>query len=635
MVDCDNTDDAEFDADIAGLGVLIAFLATSLVAISTLVVAFMSFSVPSRLLNTGDTVMACGFRRFRRRLHLDDSKLKQVNTRNERIDAYKAFLHSTSDQILVSQVAILVAATKIQAEITIYSANIVIALGCLASTVHLGCFPFYVDRLRDHDIAKHLRFITMIGGSGILVFWLIVQLSYTWDMESHVYFTCVLKDYRLDGGDLFDNILAIPVPFAVLFGTYDIWQILYRQEPRDNEAVGGETQGLRRLSRAAESPDGPQQGNDQDIEMQTLQTALPQRLYEHCSGSSTITLSRLEQEVLAIGQALEVGGNESNSSENGYGQFLSRLFQRTSERRTIRAIRDQTLEDKRPTLLNRWLQLKALKILTRKPKSRRSLKTHIYRIAERWAYHQCRGSFVWRIFWLWSGNVYGIIEVFASRCATTELEGDPDHWGFGQVVPLALLALPIFTAMEGYADYKRQVRAKTQDYQESARETSSRVTTPTDNPIVTAQPTQTAMSRDEDKTVQFVKELLRDRARNLGYPCLYDWVRGVALEEQPILQVAAGLQAVFMLLVTSFLGSFMASGFSIGNSVLLGILAAMIVRRVVDLVFISDAVTGLPLILDKLGCDGTNESVQVRDHARHMMAAQAAGEMEQDAEDDE
>ncbi|KAJ4012431.1 hypothetical protein NW752_008121 [Fusarium irregulare] len=590
MVDCNNTDNAEFDADIAGLGVLIAFLATSLVAISTLVAAFVTLSVPSRLLNTGDAVIACGIRRLRRRPHEDDPKVKDVDTRKERIDAYKAFLHSASDQILVSQVAILVAATIIQGEITIYSANIVIALGCLASTVHLGCFPFYVDRLRDHDIAKLLRAIAMTAGSGILVFWLIVQLSYTWDMESHVYFTCVLKDYKLDGDYLFDSILAIPVPFTILFGTYDIWQLLYKQSPRDDEAAGEETQGLQRLSRAVEGSNAPQQGTGQDIEMQTLPTALPQRLYEHCSGSSTITLSKIEQEVLAISRALGGGGNGSNNSDNSYDHLA---------------------------------------------KSPKSLRTRVYLRAEQWAYHQCRGSFVWRIFWLWSGNVYGIIVVFASRYATTELEGDRDHWGFGQVVPLALLALPIFTAMEGHADYKRQVRAKKQDQEKTAEGTSLPATAPINNSIATPQQTQDAISQDEDEAVRFVKEVLRNRARYLGYPCLYDWVLGVAHEEQPILQVATGCQAVLMFFVTTLLGLFMALSLSTGILVLLGILAAMIGRRIADLVFISDAVTDLPQILDRLSADGTNDLVQVRDHAQHMMVAQAAGEMEQDAADNQ
>ena len=185
--------------------------------------------------------------------------------------------------------------------------------------------------------------------------------------------------------------------------------------------------------------------------MQTLQTALPQRLYEHCSGSSTITLSKIEQEVLAISKVLDGGENGSNNSDNSYDHLLSSLFQRTSERRTIEAIRDQTLEEKRPALLNKWLQLEALKLLIVRPRSLNSLKARVYGTAERWAYHQCRGSFVWRILWLWSGNVYGITVVFTARYAATELEGDPDDWGFGQVVPLALLALPILTAMEGHA----------------------------------------------------------------------------------------------------------------------------------------------------------------------------------------
>jgi len=142
------------------------------------------------------------------------------------------------------------------------------------------------------------------------------------------------------------------------------------------------------------------------------------------------------------------------------------------------------------------------------------------------------------------------------------------------------------------------------------------------------------VSRDEGEAVQFVKELLRNRAGDLGYPYLYDWVRGVALEEQPILQAAAGCQAVFMFLVTTILGSFMAVGPSTGILVLLSISALMIIRRVLDLVTISKAVRGLPQILDKLGGDVANRSVQAGDYAWNMVTAQAVGEMEQDAEED-
>ena len=55
-----------------------------------------------------------------------------------------------------------------------------------------------------------------------------------------------------------------------------------------------------------------------------------------------------------------------------------------------------------------------------------------------------------------------------------------------------------------------------------------------------------------------------------------------------------------MFLVTTLLGLFMALNSSTGILVLLGILAAMIGRRIADLVFISDAVTDLPQILHRL-----------------------------------
>ncbi|CAG7557581.1 unnamed protein product [Fusarium equiseti] len=621
MVDCHHTEDVEFDADIAGLGVSKPSQATFLALMSF--AAFVTLSVPSRLLNTGDAVMACGVRLFRRQPSGDDPKLNQVNTRNERIDAYKAFLHSTSDQILVSQAAILIAATIIHEEITIYSANIVIALGCLASTVHLGCFPFYADRLRDHDTAKLLRVLAMTAGSAILVFMLMVQLSDSWDEYLHM--TCAL------------------IPLTVLYGTYEIIQLLYKQPHQDDEAPGKRVQSRQRPSRTAENASSPQQGTGQDIEMQALQIPVPRRLYEYRSGSSSLFLSKIEREALAVYEVLRDDGendaNNTNGSENSYDQLRLELFQRTLKKRTMKETREQTREEIRPALLNKWLQLEALKLLIAKPQSRDSLRARVYMTAERWAYHQCRGSFVWRILWLWSGNVYGITTVIISRSTVTGLEGDPDHWGFGQVVPLALLALPIFAAMEGHAEYKRQVQARMHKQQEASRRQNSLVISPMHDPTAGSQRTQDAMSRDEDDALQFVEELLRNRARSIGYPFVYDWLQGVRFEEIPTLQAAAGCQATFIFLMTTLLGLCMALGTAtIGTApmivVLLLVCVIMPLRRAVELVMISKTTRNLPQILSRLGGGATKEPVQVGDYGWHMMTAQAVGETEQDAEND-
>jgi hypothetical protein len=194
--------------------------------------------VPPRLFNAGDTVLSTQIRDFLRKLRRRLPKLKRVklvDSRSERIDAFMAFMLSISDQILVSQVAILIAACIIHVEITIYSVNIVIALGCLASTVHLGSFPFYIDRLRDHGAAKMVRVIAMAAGSGMLVFMLIIQLSSTWDMETRVYFTCALHDFQIRGDDIANCVIGLFVPLTVLYSTYEIVQLLYTEQPARSE----------------------------------------------------------------------------------------------------------------------------------------------------------------------------------------------------------------------------------------------------------------------------------------------------------------------------------------------------------------------------------------------------------------
>lgn len=211
-----------------------------MVAFITLLAAYITLSVPPRLCNAGDTVLSTHLRDYLRKLRRKLPKLKRVkvvDSQSERIDAFMAFMLSISDQILVSQVAILIAAFIIHVEITIYSVNIVIALGCLASTVHLSSFPFYIDRLRDHGTAKMVRVIAMAAGSGMLAFVLIIQLSYTWNMETRVYFTCVLHDFQIGGDDIANRVIGLFVPISVLYGTYEIVQLLYTKQPLRSEFI--------------------------------------------------------------------------------------------------------------------------------------------------------------------------------------------------------------------------------------------------------------------------------------------------------------------------------------------------------------------------------------------------------------
>lgn len=75
----------------------------------------------------------------------------------------------------------------------------------------------------------------MVAGSGMLAFVLIIQLSYTWDMETHVYFTCVLHDFQIRGDDIANRVIGLFVPISVLYGTYEIVQLLYTKQPPRSE----------------------------------------------------------------------------------------------------------------------------------------------------------------------------------------------------------------------------------------------------------------------------------------------------------------------------------------------------------------------------------------------------------------
>ncbi|KAF9762890.1 hypothetical protein IL306_003283 [Fusarium sp. DS 682] len=219
--------------------------------------------------------MAAGARRMYHRLRAKFPKTKRtkaVQNRSERTQAFMAFMIAISDQILVSQASILIAAFIIHDDITIYSSNIVIALGCLASTVHLGTFPFYIDRLKDHNAAKLIRVLAMVAGSGMLVFMLVIQLSYTWDMETYAYFTCTLHDYQLNGNDLLNLIDQMFVPLTVLYGTYEIIHLLYREQPVDDKSSGPGAEGNEsHISRGNRADlDAQQPTDDEGTELQTL-----------------------------------------------------------------------------------------------------------------------------------------------------------------------------------------------------------------------------------------------------------------------------------------------------------------------------------------------------------------------------
>ncbi|KAF5646555.1 hypothetical protein F25303_5366 [Fusarium sp. NRRL 25303] len=503
--------DVEFDADIAGPGVLAAFLITSLIALTTLILAFLTISVPARLLNSGVAVIATGVRRTYHRLRAKFPKTKRtkvVHSRAERTHAFMSFMIAISDQILVSRASVLIAALIIHDDITIYSANIVITLGCLASTVHLGSFPFYIDRIKDHSSAKLIRVLAMVTGSGMLVFLLVIQLSYTWDMESHVYFICTLQDYQMNdemgGEDYISIFIGMFVPLT----------------PGDEKPNGSGTQSESIVPRQNRSNLNAQQLQDNGgIELQMLRTL------EHQAST--------ENYVDPSGIAIE-------------------------------------------------------------------------------------------------SNVYGIITIFTSRAVTTGMSGNPNEMGFGQVVPLTLLALPIFAAMEGHADYKQKLKSI-----EKAHVDQANLEVPVTGSMrsqLRGQSTQRQNMPEEINiaSIKTVQDVLKKRAKDIGYPELYNWVTGDDLTSASSLQMGVAVHAAVMFAITTLLSFSMACDIANINITLIVFLFVFAARRLIGLCLVGLDMRSYPMILDHLGCTGHLLDQQSGSQDESMVAEQAAGDTGED-----
>ncbi|VTO93929.1 unnamed protein product [Fusarium graminearum] len=616
-MDCDperlrnlvKNDEVEFDADIAGLGVLIAFVATSVSVIIVLVSAFVTLSIPSYLLNIGDAVIASGIRRLYHRLLGAYSKPKHakvVDTRNERIAAYKAFLHSTSDQLLVSQVAIMIAALATREEITIYSCNIVIALACLASTVHLGCFPFYMDRLKDHRAAKLIRILAMVSGLGTLIFLLIIQCSLSWDETTHVYLKCAMQDYTLFGFAIVERLYRAFIPFTVIYCAWEVFRLSYKQQSRDIESTDRHPPDQQSTSLLTGVIGERHPTNDHDIEMQPI-VQIPSRLQEYLNGNDSLILSQIEQEALAVYEALNLNFTDDTviSGDRGCNdrQPTLAILQQSAKPTSIKDTWQKTRGQERNAVLNKWLQMKSLHILLCEPGPCFRLKLRIGLLAERWAFHQCRGSFVWRFCWLLSGTVYGIASIFDYRSNKLYVSGNIDHWGFGQVVPLALLTLPLFAAMESHADYKRQVKSIEASYHETSNGSTERISTDLYSNHCTAsqEPVRTTRCPNDIEAILFVIGLLKKRAEIIGHPHLYDWVRGISLDMSSTLQIATGCHAIFMLAFTVVLGVNTPYRQTTISFILVVLLLTMATRKFLGLILIVKATRGLPTFLEKRG----------------------------------
>ncbi|KAL4782807.1 hypothetical protein BJX76DRAFT_358621 [Aspergillus varians] len=385
--------DVEFDADIVGPGVVIAsFIAAALTAFFTLILGFTTYSIPTELINDVDGIVIRALRTLfaslRTRLHLPSiTQTDGEEGHEDRLRAFQSFMLSVSDQVLVSNMAILIATFVKYADITLYSVNVIIALGCVASTVHLAMMPLLVQSMREHHIIKASRCLSMVAGAIMLVILLLLQASDTWRDAAHIYFRCALRDFHINKGyDLIGLLTQFLVIVSIIYGNCEVIWLLFSKS-RGND-ISAETKDALHENKEDETP--------------RKAHSIGTRFRKACVNMGTRQQSHIRRQ---------------------------------------------------------WVQYEARRAIGRKTSLRKQQITTLL-IAEKFVFHECQDSFVWRIMWLLGANIYGVIEVFMTRSNTSGMSGDRDTMGYGQIVPLVLLILPLFAAIQSVYDYRDRIEIK-------------------------------------------------------------------------------------------------------------------------------------------------------------------------------
>lgn len=275
--------------------------------------------------------------------------------RKYRIEAVRDFMLALSDQQLVTGLAMLVAGFGRWTEITVYSANVVVALAYFSTSVHMGTLDFLTTYLRRHGIVKGCRVFAMLCTVILLTFLLLLQLSPNWPFQykrSNLFLICAFWNFS-KGGDVL-TVNAISGIYVICFLIWQHWQritTLYS------------TSGL-----------------------------LPQ-------GQDHWTKQKLEKHSL------------------------------------------QWLDYK--TIL---CKQQARKLIIMAPTWRRTLAT--WALIESTAFHETCNSRIWQMASTLFTNVYGAMLIIELRSQHQGTTGPFNTMGFGQIVPVFLLALLIFALVE-------------------------------------------------------------------------------------------------------------------------------------------------------------------------------------------
>ncbi|KAF9700515.1 hypothetical protein EKO04_001283 [Ascochyta lentis] len=194
-LDCRPRDVVKATTDIAGPGVLYAYLVSAILAILAILYGYLSDSLPESYLNETDRTVIASFQaclpsgKNLARVRTMYDKIKSLLlfgrpprphrklTRRQREEVVKRFILTLSDQQLATGLAILIAAVTNQCTLTVWEFQLAFSLAWFSSTTHLATLDCLREYFLDHGTVRNWRVFGMIALLVLLMYSLVMSMA--------------------------------------------------------------------------------------------------------------------------------------------------------------------------------------------------------------------------------------------------------------------------------------------------------------------------------------------------------------------------------------------------------------------------------------------------------------------------
>ncbi|KAF2871605.1 hypothetical protein BDV95DRAFT_594689 [Massariosphaeria phaeospora] len=245
-LNCTSSGVVRANPDIAGNGILAAFLLSALMTIAAIIFGYLSDSLPDWYLNDLDKAMITKFQTkavqfqslksisylgskwftlkawIHKRLGLQPPQPSPKLDRRECQEAVTRFILSLSDQQLATGLAILIAALSNQCTLSVQEFRITMSLAWFSSTTHLATLDSLRDYFISHGTIRNWRVFGMVAMLSLLVSSFVICMILALEFsEPDVPVRCSPKDFPTPNQmRIVVDFMAWALALAILISNY-------------------------------------------------------------------------------------------------------------------------------------------------------------------------------------------------------------------------------------------------------------------------------------------------------------------------------------------------------------------------------------------------------------------------------